>query len=200
LEYISGAPNKETRIETAANVFDYSELTKYGYSHLVTPIMNAGGRLAMYKLLDLELPDTSASLQSFTTSAPPLIIDREGKNDPGRYTGLKLGQIMDDAAQAEALQRANARTKTRNTGGGIADPTATQESLYSFEQPFADRRNTGPRLTPEWTPGTLWFVGEKGWKCDYTSTTFVFPVGLHSHSLLRLSLSLYTHTQHHQKD
>jgi hypothetical protein len=31
LNYVSGAPNKETIIQEAPNVFDYDELTKYGY-------------------------------------------------------------------------------------------------------------------------------------------------------------------------
>ena len=31
LEYISGAPAKEQVIERIPNVFDYDELTKYGY-------------------------------------------------------------------------------------------------------------------------------------------------------------------------
>lgn len=31
LNYVSGAPNKETVIEEAPNVFDYDELTKYGF-------------------------------------------------------------------------------------------------------------------------------------------------------------------------
>lgn len=32
LEYISGAPNKEQVVERIPNVFDYGQLTKYGYS------------------------------------------------------------------------------------------------------------------------------------------------------------------------
>ena len=32
LEYISGAPVKETTIDRTPNIFDYDELTKYGYS------------------------------------------------------------------------------------------------------------------------------------------------------------------------
>ena len=31
LDYVSGAPTKERVIEQAPNVFDYDELTKYGY-------------------------------------------------------------------------------------------------------------------------------------------------------------------------
>jgi hypothetical protein len=32
LEYVSGAPNKERIIDRVPNVFDYDELTKYGFS------------------------------------------------------------------------------------------------------------------------------------------------------------------------
>lgn len=32
LEFISGAPNKEFVVEDIPNVFDYDQLTKYGYS------------------------------------------------------------------------------------------------------------------------------------------------------------------------
>jgi hypothetical protein len=31
LEYISGAPNKEIVIEDEPNIFDYDQLTKYGF-------------------------------------------------------------------------------------------------------------------------------------------------------------------------
>ena len=32
LDFVSGSPNKPFLIEEASNVFDYDELTKYGYS------------------------------------------------------------------------------------------------------------------------------------------------------------------------
>jgi hypothetical protein len=32
LEYVSGAPNKQRVIDRVPNVFDYDELTKYGFS------------------------------------------------------------------------------------------------------------------------------------------------------------------------
>ena len=133
MEYISGSPNKEMRVETAPNALDYDELVKYGYSHLVAPIMKAGGRLAMYELLGLEAPDTSKSLRSFSKSAPPLVIDRDGKNDKARYSGLKLGQVMDDNLQAEAL----ARAQERAARGESMRPILEEEK---FEQPFADKR------------------------------------------------------------
>lgn len=146
LEYVSGSPNKETRVEVAPNVLDYDQLVKYGYSHLVTPIMKAGGRLAMYRLLDMEPPDTSKSLKPLIVTAPKLVIDREGKTDKARYSGLKLGQVLDDNMQAEALANAQERSKR---GEALRKPLQEE----SYEQPFADKRNVGPQMTPDWTPG-----------------------------------------------
>ena len=87
----------------------------------------------MYELLGLEAPDTSKSLRSFSKSAPPLVIDRDGKNDKARYSGLKLGQVMDDNLQAEAL----ARAQKRAARGESMRPILEEEK---FEQPFADKR------------------------------------------------------------
>ena len=160
LEYVSGAPNKETRIETAPNALDYDQLTKYGYSHLVTPIMKAGGRLAMYKLLDMEAPDTSASLEKLYYKAPKLEIDREGRNDKARYTGLKLGQVLDDNLQAEALSAAQEKVKR---GEGLRPQL--QEETYIL--PFADKRNVSPTpMTPDWTPEKLDEWGRKQGKAQ----------------------------------
>lgn len=162
LEYVSGAPNKPTKIEAAPGVFDYDQLTRYGYSHLVTPIMKAGGRLAMYRLLDMEVPDTSKSLKPLVVTAPKLVIDREGKNDKARYSGLKLGQVLDDNLQAQAL-------------ASVQEKLARGESLRSpleeetYVPPFADKRNVGPRQTPDWTPGE--FVWREAWYSDLSFIT-----------------------------
>ena len=173
LDYISGAPNKASVIEAAPNALDYDQLTKYGYSHLVTPIMKAGGRLAMYDLLQMEKPDTSQSLKPLVVTAPKLEIDREGKNEKERYSGLKLGQIIDDDLQAQVLQSAQERAAR----GEELRPKLQEES---YEQPFADKRYVGKWMhlsvvlaisyltplcsstrnvskspqTPDWTPGT----------------------------------------------
>uniref|UniRef100_A0A7S3LG88 Uncharacterized protein n=1 Tax=Amphora coffeiformis TaxID=265554 RepID=A0A7S3LG88_9STRA len=148
LEYISGAPNKPTRIQAAPNALDYDQLTKFGYGHLATPIMKAGGRLAMYELLGLELPDTSASLQPLVVTAPKLVIDREGKTDKARYSGLKLGQILDDDLQAQVLEQAQEKAAR----GEDLRPKLEEEM---YEQPFADKRNVSPPMTPDWTPERL---------------------------------------------
>ena len=60
LEYVSVAP-KEMELEES-NPFDYDELTKYGYSHCVKPIMELGGRREAYKLMGMvppKIPDVS---------------------------------------------------------------------------------------------------------------------------------------------
>ena len=77
LEYVSGAPNKQRIQEEVADIFDYDELIKYGYSHLVTPIMSNGGRRSMYQFMDLPEPATPERLTK-KKSAPKLVIDRTG--------------------------------------------------------------------------------------------------------------------------
>jgi len=147
LEYISGAPVKEQVVERVPNVFDYDELTKYGFSHLVTPIMDLkGGRRAVYDLMDMEPPPLAGPPPKKT--APELVIDRTGKEDKARYTGLKMGQVLDDSAMAEALDRANKKAKE----GKELRPKLMEEE---YVPPFAEKRNTGPKLTPDWTPERL---------------------------------------------
>lgn len=147
LEFVSGAPVKETVIERAPDVFDYDELSRYGYSNLATPIMGlVGGRRAVYDLMGMDAPPL--------LGPPPkkkvrkLKIDRTGENDQARYTGLKMGQILDDSAMGEALARANQKAKE----GEELRPKLMEET---YVQPFADKRNTGPLQTPDWTPEKL---------------------------------------------
>ena len=146
LTYVSGAPNKESVVETPSNPFDYDELTKYGYSHLVTPIMNAGGRPAMYDLLGLQQPPATSKPKP--KSAPKLVIDRTGETDQARYSGLKLGQVLDDDLQAAALENVQRKVLT----GEELRPKLQEEV---FERPFAEKRNIGPRQTPDWTAERL---------------------------------------------
>src|SRR5210317_944430 len=91
LEYISGAPNKQRVQEEIPDIFDYDELTKYGFSELVKPIMNNGGRRAMYQLMDLPEPAPRKKVKK-KVSAPKLVIDRTGETDKARYSGLKISQ------------------------------------------------------------------------------------------------------------
>ena len=104
MEYVSGSPNKEYVIEEMPNVFDYDELERYGYGNLVTSIMKAGGRNAMYDLFNLERPPPPKRLKP--KSAPKLVIDRTGENDKARCSGLKMGQVLDDDNMAKALENA----------------------------------------------------------------------------------------------
>lgn len=105
LEYVSGAPNKQRIQEEAPEIFDYDELIKYGFAHLVTPVMENGGRRAIYQLMDLPEPATPKRVAK-TKSAPKLVIDRTGENDEARYSGLKMTQALDDDAMGKALEEA----------------------------------------------------------------------------------------------
>ncbi len=104
LDYVSGAPNKQRIQEDAPEIFDYDELIKYGFAHLVTPIMENGGRRAMYQLMDLPEPATPKRVTK--KSAPKLVIDRTGETDEARYSGLKMKQALDDDAMGKALEEA----------------------------------------------------------------------------------------------
>jgi hypothetical protein len=110
LDFVSGSPNKQRVQEEAPDVFDYDELTKYGYSYLVTPIMKNGGRRAMYQLMNLPEPATPERLTK-KKSAPKLVIDRTGETDKARYTGLKMSAAMDDDAMGKALEEAARKVK-----------------------------------------------------------------------------------------
>uniref|UniRef100_A0A7S2DVS2 Uncharacterized protein n=1 Tax=Helicotheca tamesis TaxID=374047 RepID=A0A7S2DVS2_9STRA len=145
LDFVSGSPNKEYKVEEVPNVFDYDELNKYGYGNLVTPIMNAGGRLTIYKLMNMTPPKLSSRITK-PKSAPKLVIDREGKNDQARYSGLKMTQMLDDDEMGKALMAANEKAKR-------GEEKKLMEEEYVM--PFADKRNTGPKQTPDWTPEQL---------------------------------------------
>jgi hypothetical protein len=102
-----------------------------------------GGRRAVYDLMGLDPPVLVGPKPK--KSAPELKIDRTGAEDKARYSGLKMGQVLDDSAMAEALERANKRAKE----GKELRPKLMEEQ---YVRPFADKRNTGPRQTPDWTP------------------------------------------------
>ena len=154
LEYISGAPNKEIVIDELPDVFDYSELGKYGYSKLVTPIMDAGGRLAMYELMGMPVPPTKDRIKK-VKKVPKLVIDRTGETDQARYTGLKVTQIIDDDEMGRKLQEAMEKRKSGE------DKNKQKLAEEEYVMPFADKRNTGPMQTPDWTPERLDEEGRK---------------------------------------
>ena len=112
--------------------------------------MEAGGRLAMYKLMDIVPPPIRP--KPSPKSAPKFVIDRTGKNDQARYTGLKMA--MDDDSIAAALEKAQQKTKE----GQRLRPKLMEED---YVMPFADKRNVGPTLTPDWTPEMLDEEGKK---------------------------------------
>eukprot|EP00584_Thalassiosira_punctigera_P012884 CAMPEP_0172552906 /NCGR_PEP_ID=MMETSP1067-20121228/47258_1 /TAXON_ID=265564 ORGANISM="Thalassiosira punctigera, Strain Tpunct2005C2" /NCGR_SAMPLE_ID=MMETSP1067 /ASSEMBLY_ACC=CAM_ASM_000444 /LENGTH=375 /DNA_ID=CAMNT_0013340981 /DNA_START=39 /DNA_END=1166 /DNA_ORIENTATION=+ len=153
LDYVSGAPNKQRVQEEAPSAFDYDELIKYGYGHLVTPIMENGGRRAMYRLMDLPEPATPERLTK-KKSAPKLVIDRTGETDEARYTGLKMTQATDDEAMGRALEEAARK---------VRDGESLRKRLVEedYVMPYADNTNKGPRQTPLWTPERLDEAGKK---------------------------------------
>ncbi len=105
--------------------------------------MEMGGRRAVYELMGMEAPPPAPIKK--VIQVPKLVIDRTGEDDKARYSGLKMGQVLDDEAMAEALARANEKAKR----GESLRPKLKEEE---FELPYADKRNAGPRLTPDWTP------------------------------------------------
>ena len=128
LEYVSGAPNKPIVIDEPPNIFDYDELERYGYGDLVTSIMKAGGRNAMYDLFDMPKPPPPKRLQP--KPVPKLVIDKTGETDQARYTGLKMGQVLDDDAMAEALARAQRKAK-------LGEPLRPKIAEEDYVPPFA---------------------------------------------------------------
>lgn len=142
LEYVSGSPNKETVTIDPPNPLDYDELTKYGYGNLVTRIFNAGGRWKMYELLEMTPPPVKPKVVKVT---PPIVIDRFGEQT--RYQGLKLGQALNDDLQGAALKEVQRKIKK----GERPASSKVLEEVEAFERPFADKRNTGPKQTPDWT-------------------------------------------------
>jgi len=153
LEFVSGAPNKERIQEDVPDIFDYDELSKYGFSRLATPIMKNGGRRAMYKLMGLPEPPPPKKVTQ-KKSAPKLVIDRTGATDKARYTGLKMAQALDDDAMGRALQEAAEKVKR---GESLRKRLVEED----YVMPYADNTNKGPRQTPLWTPEKLDEAGRK---------------------------------------
>jgi hypothetical protein len=128
-------------IEDPSDIFDYSELEKFGFGYLAKPIMKAGGRLAMYKLLEMPLPVLKRKPKP--KPVEELVIDKTGDTDRGRYSGIKMG-LLDDNAMAEALQQTQSKEKE-----GL--PLRTQIEEEKYVAPYKMKRNVGPSMTPDWT-------------------------------------------------
>lgn len=152
LEYVSGSPGKESVVEEAPGVFDYDELMRYGFGYLVTPIMDAGGRPYAYDLMGITPPPLPERARPKT--APKLVIDYEGEGERGKYSGLKMGQILDDDEMGRKLAEIREREKAGEVVGGTKGRTIKTglELEEEYVMPFADGRNTGPRQVPDWTP------------------------------------------------
>lgn len=83
----------------------------------------------MYKLMDMEPPVIKVKKKK---KAPPLKIDRTGESDPARYTGLKMGQVLDDDAMGKALEEFNRKKRE----GLELRPKLEEEK---FVKPFAGK-------------------------------------------------------------
>mmetsp|Transcript_18823 Transcript_18823/g.23098 ORF Transcript_18823/g.23098 Transcript_18823/m.23098 type:complete len:405 (-) Transcript_18823:29-1243(-) len=147
LEYVSGAPNKPQVIDEVPDIFDYTELAKYGYSYLSTPIMKAGGRREMYSLMGLPEPAISNRIKK-PKKFRKVVIDRDGATDQARYSGLKVSQLLDDDEMGKRLAEVQDKVKK----GEALRKNLVEEK---YVMPFADKRNTGPQQTPDWTPEML---------------------------------------------
>lgn len=153
LDWVSASPNKATVVEEDNNVFDYEELMEFGYTRLVSPIMDAGGRKEIYKLMNMTRPSLPERLKP--KKVRKVTIDRTGETDQARYKGLKMTQILDDDEMGRALESANLKKKKGMTN---LRPKI-QEQMY--EIPFSDGRNVGPKWVPNWTPEMLDEEGKK---------------------------------------
>jgi hypothetical protein len=143
LDFVSVTPNKASITTDPPNVLDYDELTKYGFGHLVTPIMTMGGRTKMYELMNLDIPVVKPKVVKV---APKIIIDRDGGKS---YRGLKLNQVLDDTIQGEALQ--SVQRKIASGQRLTASNEALLDEIENYVLPFAEKRNVGPKQTPDWT-------------------------------------------------
>jgi hypothetical protein len=105
--------------------------------------MEMGGRRAVYDLMDMEPPPPPPRKK--IVKAAPLKMDRIGEDDQARYSGLKMGQVLDDSVMEQALAAAQKKVKAGET---LGRPKLMEED---YEVPYSDKRNTGPRQTPDWT-------------------------------------------------
>lgn len=96
--------------------------------------MEAGGRLAMYDFMGMAMPTPPRRIVVDETPTPDLIMDRTGENDPARYSGLKLGQMLDDDTMARALEEAQRKAKE----GKRLRPQLVEEG---YVMPFAGKEN-----------------------------------------------------------
>ena len=106
------------------NTYKQLKIIKY----LVKPIMDAGGRLQMYDLMNMTPPPLPERLKP--KKVRKIAIDKTGEEDKARYSGLKMGQILDDDEMGRALAEAQ---KKRKEGVPLKKKIMEQE----YVQPFA---------------------------------------------------------------
>ena len=97
--------------------------------------MDMGGRQAAYELMGMDPPPLPGPPPK--SKAPELRIDRTGEEDENRYSGLKMGTLLDDDAMGEALARANEKSKK----GESLRPKLMEED---YELPFAGTCRCSP--------------------------------------------------------
>ena len=92
--------------------------------------MESGGRLEMYRLMGLVPPAHPVE----NKKTVPVIMDRTGQSDKGRYSGLKMKLVTDDSLMEQALLQANEKARA-----GQRMRSMIEEEDY--QQPFAGKRN-----------------------------------------------------------
>lgn len=153
LEYISAVPTTPLELEESYP-FDYDELTKYGFSHCVKPIMQLpGGRRDAYKLMDMIPPRISSRL---TPKKPREIkLDFEGKEDLTRYQGMRKMTDDDIAQQLEEIMQKKKKNEIKEEESRLIAGNIDRYSS-NYEIPFSNRKNISTnRRQPEWTAEQL---------------------------------------------
>mmetsp|Transcript_2559 Transcript_2559/g.3779 ORF Transcript_2559/g.3779 Transcript_2559/m.3779 type:complete len:331 (-) Transcript_2559:220-1212(-) len=135
LDYI-GFEIKESEEKNPREVFDYDELDKYGFGYLAGPIMEAGGRLQMYKLMDMEVPDTSIE---FKENSQEIVLNKDGASSLGEngYKGMKMNTLLNDDLLGQQLQQAQERQKEKSEIGADKSKktkASTKDAYWTSER------------------------------------------------------------------
>jgi len=157
IEFLSVAP-KEIVVDAIPDVFDYNELRKYGFGNLCTPIADAGGRIKMYELMSMPIPQTLYAEKP--KPARKVVLDRTGEGDKARYSGLKMSQIVDDEEMGNKLAEYNKKMKD----GTALKPKLIEEEFLSSLQTMklnTKKKSTVSESKPEMTPEMLDEEGRK---------------------------------------
>jgi len=156
-EFLGVAPVKERVVEKAPDPFSYTEISKYGFDHLLETIIEQGGHRKMYDLMGVPAPPPT----EYKQPGERIKFDYTGETDEARYKGLKLATSLDDDAIGEALRVAQDKQK-RGEPLRAKIVEELEENLY----PFKNVKNVGPKQTPDWTPARLDEEGRKIGQAD----------------------------------